>query len=311
MNRIPNSGAMPESNKLLALIEANSAEVNEKALWEYFAPPKWKKGPEYRFLVFRWNQFKAYEKRKCLGKNLRYLFARLKYTIFNFPGILKYHAHVILDSLDTDTPISRLLSSYKVLIIREFKFLTDAQFREMCFMLDAAQKESDEIERRSRLAIMTLQKCQNLVDDIYKAEHPIRFFIWRYYTKLIQFLSEKTYLKLTLFVSAVIIARVSIAQFIIYKYECKLAYAQNKLPKLKYFGLAGQKLKNLIGANINEIQIGINNTILTDLYNVPLSKQIYIQMPELHYSRKDFQAIKPVLKQLRFINFKNYDVRHN
>ena len=132
-----------------------------------------------------------------------------------------------------------------------------------------------------------------------------------YFIKLIQFLSEKTYLKLTVFVSEVIIARVSIAQFIIYKYECKLVYAQNKLPKLKYFGLAGQKLKNLIRANIDEIQIGVNNTILTDLYNVPLSKRIYIQMLELYHSKKDFQAIKPVLKQLRFINLKNYDVRHN
>jgi hypothetical protein len=83
-------------------------------------------------------------------------------------------------------------------------------------------------------------------------------------------------------------------------YETRLSLTKGKLPKFKYIGAAGKKLKDLVGHNIDEIQIGVNNTILTDLYNVPPSKQIFIQMPELCYSRKGLINSRIVLNTLGY-----------
>ncbi len=95
-------------------------------------------------------------------------------------------------------------------------------------------------------------------------------------------------------------------------YEKYLARLQHKLPKLKYLGTVGKRLKHLLRSlynriNIKEIQIGLSPEILKEIYDYSFQKKIFsnVNMPEVIYNKKELIKLQPTLRRVLYPKISN------
>ena len=253
-----------------------------------------------------WQRSIEFRKVYFIDENINYVYENL-WRFVNPKGHFEFFKKVLKRSKTSKYPLYFIIEDYKRKIRSEFKFMTDAEYRIQYLEF----KRLDALEKFKINQTLFLREqefdCRIFLQEVYKTEHPVKYWIHITYLKCLRYLAKNTLLKLGLFIFTFISIHGYFENKLINLYMRKYAYARNKLPKFKYLGITGKKIQKLVTNSVSEVQIGLGKKQLEDLYKFPVKKRIYITAPENYYPRKQLQAAKPIINSLYKLKYKKYN----